>query len=264
MLEELKFHVCQANRQLIDSYLAMFGYGSVSAVDRDARVIAIRPEGVPLEELRPDQIVICDLEGRLIEGEYPPAKEITAHCELYKAFPGCASIANTRSKNAAAFAQSCKSIPPMGTLHADFFHGTIPVTRLLTKEELSEDFYKYAGLAIVEAFDGVSYSEVPAALVSQHGAFTWGKNPEAAVKIAEILEAVAELAIVSLNLTPGIAPVSSAFLDRRYTDMATVAPKSAREEQKEEAETAVEETEAETETADVADTAEEPEAVTEE
>ncbi len=225
MLEDLKFHVCQANRQLIDSYLAMFGYGSVSAVDRDARVIAIRPEGIPLEELRPDQIVICDLDGRLIEGEYPPAKEISAHCELYKAFPGCTSIANTRSKNAAAFAQSCKSIPPMGTLHADYFHGTIPVTRLLTKEELADDFYKNVGITIAEAFVGVSYQEVPAALVAQHGAFVWGKNPEAAVKIAEILEAIAELAIVSLNLTPGIAPISTAMLDRRYTDMAAVSPK---------------------------------------
>ena len=249
MLEDLKFHVCQANRQLIDSYLAMFGYGSVSAIDRDARVIAIRPEGVPLEELRPDQIVICDLEGRLIEGEYPPAREITAHCELYKAFPGCAAIANTRSKNAAAFAQGCKPIPPMGTLHADFFHGTIPVTRLLTKDELADDFYKNVGITIAEAFIGNSYAEVPAALVSQHGAFTWGKNPEAAVKIAEILEAVAELAIVSLNLTPGIAPVSSAFLDRRYTDMATVAPKSAKEEPAAEDETVAEEAETVVETA---------------
>ena len=230
MLEDLKFHVCQANRQLIDSYLAMFGYGCVSAVDREARVIAIRPEGIPLEELRPDQIVICDLDGRLIEGEYLPAKEISAHCELYKAFPGCASIANTRSKNTAAFAQSCKSIPPMGTLHADYFHGTIPVTRLLTKEELADDFYKYAGITIAEAFDGASYSEVPAALVAQHGAFVWGKNPEAAVKIAEILEAVAELAITSLNLTPGIAPVSTALMDRRYTDMAAVAPKVRKKE----------------------------------
>ena len=225
MLEDLKFHVCRANRQLIDSYLAMFGYGCVSAINREAGVIAVRPDGVPLEELRPDQIVICDLNGNLIEGEYAPAREIKAHVELYKTFPGCMSIANTRSKNTAAFAQSCKSIPPMGTLHADYFHGTIPVTRLLTKEELGEDFYKHVGITITEAFTGLSSYDVPAALVAQHGAFVWGRNPEAAVKLAEILETVAELAITSLNLTPGIAPISNALLDRRYTDMASAAPK---------------------------------------
>lgn len=225
MLEDLKFHVCRANRQLIDSYLAMFGYGCVSAINREAGVIAVRPDGVPLEELRPDQIVICDLNGNLIEGEYAPAREIKAHVELYKTFPGCMSIANTRSKNTAAFAQSCKSIPPMGTLHADYFHGTIPVTRLLTKEELGEDFYKNVGITITEAFKDLSSYDVPAVLAAQHGAFVWGRNPEAAVKLAEILETVAELAITSLNLTPGIAPISNALLDRRYTDMASVAPK---------------------------------------
>lgn len=194
MLEELKNKVLRANLKLPESGLVLYTWGNVSEIDRKSKLIAIKPSGVPYKNMKESDIVIIDLEGKVIEGSLKPSSDAPSHIELYKAFPEIGGICHTHSRWATIWAQSGKGISAYGTTHADYFYGTIPCTRDLRKSEIEIDYEKNTGLLIVEALDGTDPKQLPAALVKNHGPFTWGKDAEEAVYSSVVLEEIALMA----------------------------------------------------------------------
>lgn len=216
MLEELKYKVWTANKKLPEQGLVTFSQGGASGIDREQGLFVINPSGVSYCDLRPEHMTVVDLSGNVIEGEYAPAADMPAHLELYKAFPNCGGIVRAHSSWATAFAQACKPIPPFGTIHADHFYGEIPATRLMTKTEIENSYEKNIGLIIIEAFKNLDPEAVPGVLVSGHGPWSWGSSPSDAVNNAVAMENIARLALCSMTLTPGLAPISQAILDKHY------------------------------------------------
>lgn len=216
MLEELKYKVWLANRQLPKHALVTFTWGNVSGIDRAQGLFVIKPSGVEYDELRPEQMVVVDLNGNKIEGELNPSSDTPTHAVLYNAFPAIGGIVHTHSSWATSFAQACKPIPAFGTTHADYFYGEIPATRLMTKEEIESDYEKNTGLVISETFKNRDPNAVPGVLVSNHGPFAWGSNPSNAVHNAVVMEEVAKMAYRAMVLTPGLAPISQTILDKHY------------------------------------------------
>jgi L-ribulose-5-phosphate 4-epimerase len=195
-------------------------FGNASGVDRAAGVLLIKPSGVPYEALRPEDLVAVALDdGRIVEGRLRPSSDTPTHLVLYQHFPDIGGVVHTHSTEASAWAQAGRSIPPLGTTHADHFHGPVPVTRPLTAGEIEGEYEAATGQVIVETFDeaGIAPLEMPAVLVANHGPFTWGSDPKAAVENAIALEMIAAMATRALLLTPGLAPVSEALLERHFS-----------------------------------------------
>lgn len=195
MLDQLREQVAQANRDLVRHGLVTLTWGNVSGFDRDAGLVAIKPSGVPYDELTAESIVIVDLEGKVVEGDYVPSSDTPTHVLLYQKLHGLGGITHTHSKHATMFAQARQAIPCYGTTHADHFHGAVPVTRSLTAAEVSEAYEANTGRVIVDRFSGEDPLEMPAVLVAGHAPFTWGPSPAASVDNAVALEAVAEMAL---------------------------------------------------------------------
>ena len=193
MLESLKKEVLLANIELVKQKLVIFTWGNVSGIDRKEGVVAIKPSGVQYDRLKPNDIVLVDLEGRVVEGNLKPSSDTPTHLELYKSFKGISGICHTHSKFATIWAQLNKGIQCLGTTHADHFYGEIPVTDLLTPEQL-KNYEKNIGYSIVEKFKEKNPLWVPGVLVAKHGPFTWGESPMKSVENAAILEYIAELA----------------------------------------------------------------------
>ncbi|MCD8391040.1 MAG: L-ribulose-5-phosphate 4-epimerase [Firmicutes bacterium] len=215
-MEELKKEVCEANLDLPRYNLVTFTWGNVSAIDREKGLFVIKPSGVEYDKLRPEDMVVVDLDGNKVEGDLNPSSDTPTHLELYKAFPECGGIVHTHSPWATPFAQACRSIPPFGTTHADYFYGEIPATRLMTKEEIEGEYEKNTGLVIIETFKDKDPAAVPAVLVSNHGPFAWGTDAHNAVHNAVVLEEVAKMAIRTMELNPDMPPISQAILDKHY------------------------------------------------
>lgn len=215
---ELREIVYEANRALVASGLVMETFGNVSGVDRAAGILVIKPSGVPYDRLTPADLVPVALDtGHVLESDLRPSSDTPTHLALYRAFP-CGGIAHTHSLWATAFAHARRSLPCMGTTHADYFRGDIPVTRPLTAEEVAEDYERNTGLVIVETFrkGGLPPHEVPAALVANHGPFAWGADPLAAVERARVLEYLAQIEGARLALAPD-APFPARYLiDKHY------------------------------------------------
>jgi L-ribulose-5-phosphate 4-epimerase len=214
---ELRRTVFDGNLALASSGLVMWTFGNLSAVDHDAGVFAIKPSGLPYEALSAEQIVVVSLEsGDVIDSSLRPSSDTPTHLELYRAFD-CGSVVHTHSEYATMFAQARMPIRCMGTTHADYFRGDIPVTRPLRREEVEQDYEKNTGLVIVEAFaEGVSASDVQAVLVANHGPFTWGEDVNKAIENARALEYVASLEWRLRTMAPD-APVPESFLvDKHY------------------------------------------------
>lgn len=201
MLNELKQRVFQANLALKESGLVVLTWGNVSEIDREKGLVAIKPSGVDYDKMRPEDIVITDLEGNVVEGKLNPSSDLPTHLLLYKKFPQIGAVAHTHSRWATIYAQAGQSIPMLGTTHADTFYGDVPCTRAMTKAEIEGEYEKDTGTVIVEAFQGKDPMAVPGALVCSHGPFTWGKNAMDSVKNAIVLEEVAMMAwhTVALN-----------------------------------------------------------------
>ena len=216
MLEELKQKVYEANMDLPRYGLVTFTGGNVSGIDREKGLFVIKPSGVEYEKLRPEDMVVMDLDGNKVEGEYNPSSDTPTHLELYKAFPECGGIVHTHSPWATSWAQACKGIPPFGTTHADYFYGEIPATRLMTKEEIETAYEKNTGLVIIETFAGKDAMAVPGVLVSNHGPFAWGTDAHNAVHNAVVMEECANMALHSLQLNPALPPISQTILDKHY------------------------------------------------
>lgn len=194
MLEELKEQVYKANMELPKRKLITYTWGNVSGIDRETGYFVIKPSGVDYDELKPEDMVVMDLEGNKIEGKYKPSSDTPTHLELYKAFPEIGGVVHTHSPWATSWAQAGRSIPCYGTTHADYFYGDIPCARSLTKEEIEEAYEKNTGLVIIETFKTLNPNYVPGVLCVNHGPFTWGKDAMEAVHNAVVLEEVAKMA----------------------------------------------------------------------
>ena len=215
MLEELKKRVFGANISLPAHGLVTLTWGNVSGIDRETGYVVIKPSGVGYDEMTANDMVVVDLFGNKIEGELNPSSDTPTHLELYRRFPKIGGITHTHSRWATIFAQGGRSIPALGTTHADTFYGDIPCTRKMTEAEIFGDYELETGRVIAELFDEESIEKIPAALVYSHGPFTWGKSAEDSVKNAVILEEVAMMAWNTLMLNPDVK-FQKALLDKHY------------------------------------------------
>ena len=202
MLEKLKEDVCRANLQLPKYELVTFTWGNVSGIDREKGLFVIKPSGVSYEELKPEHMVVMDLDGNKVEGNLNPSTDTDTHLELYKAFPEVGGIVHTHSTYAVAWAQAGLDIPCYGTTHADYFYGDIPCARNLTPEEIEEAYEKNTGKVIIEAFKDRNPVHVPGVICKNHGPFSWGKDPFQAVYHAVVLEKVAKMALLTKQVDP--------------------------------------------------------------
>jgi L-ribulose-5-phosphate 4-epimerase len=216
MLESLKQQVFEANLLLPKNGLVTLTWGNVSGINRDSGLIVIKPSGVSYEEMCADDMVIVDLTGNIVEGKLKPSSDTPTHLELYKAFPNIGGIVHTHSRWATSFAQAGKPIEPTGTTHADYFHGAVPCTRLLTLPEIACDYETQTGKVIVETFQNLDPDTTPAVLVQSHGPFCWGKNPEKAVETAVVLEEVAFMQFHALMLNPNLPIIQKELLNKHF------------------------------------------------
>ena len=200
MLEELKTKVWQANIDLVKSGLVLFTWGNASAIDRKSGLVVIKPSGVAYDVMKPEDMVVVDLEGKIVEGSLRPSSDTPTHLVLYKAFPNIGGVVHTHSTYATAWAQVGRNIPNIGTTHADYFHDDIPCTRDMRKAEVFGEYEKETGNVIVERFSKMNPDDTPAVLVRNHGPFTWGKDAAQAVHNAVVLEEVAKMAFISSTL----------------------------------------------------------------
>ena len=216
MLEQLKEQVLKANLELPRYGLVTFTWGNVSGIDRESGLVVIKPSGVSYETMTAEDMVVVDLEGKVVEGKYNPSSDTPTHVELYKAFSNIGGIVHTHSRWATTYAQSERSIPVLGTTHADTFYGAVPCTRPMTAEEINGEYEKETGSVIVETFKNLDPDAIPGVLVCGHGPFTWGATPDKAVHNSVVLEEVSFMAWHALMFNPELKGISRELLDRHY------------------------------------------------
>jgi len=216
MLKKLKEEVFEANMMLPEYKMVTFTWGNVSGIDRERGLIVIKPSGVPYSKMKASDMVVVDLEGTVVEGDYNPSSDTATHIELYKACPEIGGIVHTHSRYATSWAQARKDIPALGTTHADDFYGAIPCTRAMTDAEIQGEYEKETGKVIIETFEGKDMMEVPGVIVYSHGPFAWAKDPIAAVQKSVVLEEVAFMAYHAVTLAGEISPMQQVLLDKHY------------------------------------------------
>lgn len=218
MLEVLREAVCRANRELPERGLVLYTWGNVSGIDRSQGLVVIKPSGVRYDALAPEDMVVVDLDGHVVEGRLNPSSDTRTHLELYRAFPQIGGIVHTHSTYAAAWAQAGQDIPCYGTTHADYFYGPVPCTRSLTAEEVAGDYEAETGKVIVGTFRdrGLDPMAVPGVLCRNHGPFTWGTDPAQAVYHAAVLEELARMALLTRQIDPAAAPAPAYVQDKHY------------------------------------------------
>lgn len=218
MLEKLKKEVYEANMLLPKFGLVTFTWGNVSGIDREKGLFVIKPSGVAYEALRPEDMVVVDLDGNTVEGKYKPSSDTPTHAVLYSRFRGIGGIVHTHSSWATGWAQAGRDVPCYGTTHADYIYGPIPCVRNLTEDEIKEAYERNTGILIADEFEqrGCDYNAVPAALCKNHGVFTWGTNADEAVHNAVVTEEVAKMAALCEMINPSAAPAPKELQDKHY------------------------------------------------
>ncbi len=216
MFEKLKEEVLQANKDLVRLGLVTLTWGNASGISRADRRVVIKPSGVEYESMALDDMVVLDMEGRVVYGRLRPSSDTPAHLELYKAFPAIGSIVHMHSLYATMFAQACREIPCLGTTHADYFNGPVPVTRFVTAEEVAKGYEKATATVIIERFAGLDPLTTPGVIVAGHAPFVWGKNCADAIRNGFLLEKIAELALGTLQLNPGVATLPAHIQNKHY------------------------------------------------
>ena len=218
MLKKLKHAVYEAHMELPHRGLVTYTWGNVSGIDRERGLVVIKPSGVSYDELTPDDLVVLDLDGKVVDGKLNPSSDTKTHLELYKAFPEIGGIVHTHSPYAVGWAQAGRDIPAYGTTHADYFYGPVPCCRSLTEQEVEEDYERNTGLVIVETFRQRELDpvHVPGAICRNHGPFTWGKDAAQAVYHAVVLEEVAKMAVYTTQIAPDAQPAPQYVLDKHF------------------------------------------------
>lgn len=218
MLEQLKKEVYEANLLLPKYQLITFTWGNVSGIDRERGLIVIKPSGVDYQSMQAEDMVVCDWQGKVVEGRYKPSSDLMTHLELYRHFTTIGGVVHTHSQNATAWCQAGKAIPALGTTHGDYFYGPIPCTRLMSEAEIRSDYELNTGKVIVETFETLQLdaAQMPGVLVQSHGPFTWGESPGDAVHNAVVLEELAEMAWKTRLINSEVSSMQQTLLDKHY------------------------------------------------
>lgn len=216
MLESLRAEVCEANLEVVRRGLVLYTFGNASGISREQGLVAIKPSGVPYETLRPEHLVITDLDGHIVEGDLKPSSDLPTHLALYRAFPAIGGVVHTHSRYATAWAQARREIPCLGTTHADYFHGPVPVTEAMQPEEIESDYEWNTGQVILRRFAGIDPMVKPGVLVAGHAPFCWGRTPAEAAHNAVVLEEIASLAYHALTINPEASAISDALRDKHF------------------------------------------------
>jgi L-ribulose-5-phosphate 4-epimerase len=215
-IQRLREIVYRANMDLVARGLVVSTFGNASGIDREMGLIAIKPSGVDYGELMPGNMVILDLDGKKVEGALNPSSDTKTHVRLYKEFSEIGGVVHTHSRHATAWAEARKPLPCLGTTHADYFHGEVPCTEVITDEQIRKDYEEETAVQILEAFRAIDYCGMPAVLVASHGPFTWGKDAAEACHLAWMLEFAAEMAFMAMMINPRIRGVRKSLLDKHY------------------------------------------------
>jgi L-ribulose-5-phosphate 4-epimerase len=216
LLTHLRAEVLEANLELVRKGLVLYTFGNVSGISREEGLLVIKPSGVPYDTMKPGDLVVTDLEGKIVEGELRPSSDLPTHLVLYRAFPEIGGVAHSHSEYATAWAQARRAIPCFGTTHADYYHGSVPVTNAMTDEEISGDYEVNTGHAIVRTLQKSGGAHIPGILVANHGPFAWGANAMKAAESAAILEYIARIACFTQSINGSAAAIGQALHDKHY------------------------------------------------
>ena len=216
MLEALRAEVLEANLELVRRGLVIYTFGNASGVSREHGLLVIKPSGVPYDKMKPSDMVVTDLEGKIVEGSLRPSSDLDTHAALYHAFPSVGGVVHTHSRHATAWAQAPREIPCFGTTHADYFHGPVPVTEPLSVEEIEGQYEANTGTAILRRMEGLDPLGCPACLVAGHAPFCWGKSVTDAAHTAVIVEELAAMAWMTIAINPQAKPISLSLRDKHH------------------------------------------------
>jgi len=216
LARHLRTEVLEANLSLVRNGLVIETFGNASGIDRDNGMVVIKPSGVPYDKMKSEDLVVTDLTGAILEGHLRPSSDLPTHIALYQNFPAIGGVAHTHSRHATAWAQARREIPCFGTTHADHFYGTIPVTDVMTPQEIANGYEWNTGMVIVRRFEGLDPMSVKAVLVAGHAPFTWGKSVTEACYYAYILEELAQLAMMTVTIQPTATAIAPELLNKHY------------------------------------------------
>jgi L-ribulose-5-phosphate 4-epimerase len=215
-LKHLREEVLEANLELVRRGLVLYTFGNASGIDREKALVVIKPSGVPYNKMKPEHLVVTDLDGGILEGKLRPSSDLATHLVLYKAFADIGGVVHTHSEYATAWAQARREIPCFGTTHADYFHGPVPVTDSMPEDEIASEYEKNTGDAIVRRFRDRGAASTPGVLVANHGPFTWGPDVKSAAHNAVILESIARMAFFTLTINTEASAIGKPLHDRHY------------------------------------------------